>query len=107
MSSRLFSHTFLKVEIWYSLKDISTDYGRPMQPFFIEIQNFWAWADKLGRLGRLGYFQPNYQHPFCYSEFLVHVFNCSIIISKKKPEPLYPHPKYLFGIGIYIWAANN
>ena len=25
------------------------DYGRPMKPFFIEIQNFWAWADKLGR----------------------------------------------------------
>ena len=26
-----------------------TDYGRPMKPFFIEIQNFWAWANKLGR----------------------------------------------------------
>ena len=26
-----------------------TDYGRPMKPFFIEILNFWAWADKLGR----------------------------------------------------------
>ena len=25
----------------------TTDYGRPMKPFFIEIQNFWAWADKL------------------------------------------------------------
>ena len=24
-----------------------TDYGRPMKPFFFEIQNFWAWADKL------------------------------------------------------------
>ena len=24
----------------------STDYGRPMKPFFIEFQNFWAWADK-------------------------------------------------------------
>ena len=27
------------------------DYGRPMKPFFIDIQNFWAWADKLGYLG--------------------------------------------------------
>ena len=27
----------------------ATDYGRPMKPFFIEIQTFWAWADKLGR----------------------------------------------------------
>jgi hypothetical protein len=26
-----------------------TDYGCPMKTFFIEIQNFWAWADKLGR----------------------------------------------------------
>ena len=26
-----------------------TDYGRPMKPFFIEIQNFWAWAENLGR----------------------------------------------------------
>ena len=25
------------------------DYGRPMKPFFIEIQNFWAWAGKLGK----------------------------------------------------------
>ena len=26
-----------------------TDYGRPMKPFFIEIQNFCAWADKLNK----------------------------------------------------------
>ena len=26
-----------------------TDYGRPMKPFFIEIQNFWALAEKLDR----------------------------------------------------------
>ena len=25
-----------------------TDYRHPMKPFFIEIPNFWAWADKLG-----------------------------------------------------------
>ena len=73
-----------------------------MKPFFIEIQYFWAWADNLGRwiVGHLGYFRPNYrsQHPFWYSESLVHYFY-------KKTEPLYPHPKY--GIGIWIWAANN
>jgi hypothetical protein len=28
---------------------VRTDYGCPMKPFFIEIQNFWALADKLGR----------------------------------------------------------
>ena len=26
-----------------------TDYGRPMKPFFIEIPNFWAQADNLGK----------------------------------------------------------
>ena len=26
-----------------------TDYGCPMEPFFIEIPNFWTWADNLGR----------------------------------------------------------
>jgi hypothetical protein len=39
------------------------DYRCPIKPFFIEIQNFWAWADKLGRLifRHLGYYWPNYQ----------------------------------------------
>ena len=43
-----------------------TDYGRPMKPFFIEILNFWALADNLGRyiLGHFRYFRPIYQHPF-------------------------------------------
>ena len=27
----------------------ATDYGRPIKPFFIEIINFLAWADNLGR----------------------------------------------------------
>ena len=63
----------------------STDYGRPMKPFFIEIPNFWAWTDKLGRsiLGNLGYFWPNYQHTFWYCESLAHVFHYSTIISTK------------------------
>ena len=25
----------------------------------------------------------------------------------QETKPLYPHSKYLFGIGIWIWAANN
>jgi hypothetical protein len=27
--------------------------------------------------------------------------------SYKKTKPLYPNPKYLIGIGIWIWAAKN
>ena len=46
-----------------------TDYGRPIKPVFIEIQNFWQgqtnWPDKFW--GIWGYFRPNYQHPFWYS----------------------------------------
>ena len=40
---------------------IFTDYGHP-DSFFSKILNFWAWADKLGRIfwGHFGYFQPNY-----------------------------------------------
>ena len=58
----------------------STDFGRPMKP------NFWAWTDKLGRyfLGSFGQVQ---------------VFHYSTIIFTKT-KPLYPHPKYLFGIAI-------
>ena len=28
---------------------LGKDYGRPMKHYYIEIQNFWAWAEKLGR----------------------------------------------------------
>ena len=79
----------------------STDYGHPMKPFFIEIQNFWAWEDKQGKqiMWRLGYFRPNYQHPFWYSESLAHVFHYSIIISTKKLS-LYIHIFNIFsGLG--------
>ena len=55
----------------------------------------------------LFYFRPNYQHPFWCIESLVHYFRYSIIISKKHPKPLYPHPKYLFGILILIWASKR
>ena len=30
-------------------REIYNDYGRPMKAYFIEIQNFQAWEDKLGR----------------------------------------------------------
>ena len=38
----------------------------PRESFFSKIQNFWAWADKLGRnfMRHLGYFWPNYKHYF-------------------------------------------
>ena len=42
-------HRYICLEIDGKKIDRITDYGNPMKPFFIEIQNFWAWADKLGR----------------------------------------------------------
>ena len=42
-------HATIKNECEIQVLDSVTDYGRPMKPFFIEIQNFWAWADNLGR----------------------------------------------------------
>ena len=44
----------------------------------------------LGRqiLGHMGYFRLNYQHPFWYSDSLVHAFNYSTIISIHIPNIL-------------------
>ena len=79
----------------------STDYGHPERAFS---KNLELLADILGHLG---YFWPDYQHPFCYCKFLVHVYHYSTIISTKKTKPLYPTPKYLFGSGIWMLAAKN
>ena len=72
-----------------------------MKPSFIEIPNFLAWADNLGRLifGHLAHFQRIYQHPFWYSESQS-MFSINQQLFLQKIKPLYPNPKYLFGIGI-------
>ena len=64
------------------------DYGRPMKPFFIEVPNLWAWADKF-----LGYFRPNYQHPFWYNESIVLVFIFNHYLNKS----LYITSQTFFG----------
>ena len=81
----------------------TTDYGH-LSELFSKISNFWAWADILGWniLRHLRYFWPDYQHPFWYCESIF-----SIRYFYKKSKPLYPTPKYLFGSGIWIWAAKN
>ena len=79
-----------------------------MKPFFIEIPNFWDWADKWadkfwdiwGIFGRnisthFGTVSPLYMFSNIQPLFL------------QKTKPLYPHPKCLFGIGILILAAKN
>ena len=83
---------------------LHTDYGRPKKPFFIEIPNFWAWADNLGRyiFMYLGYFQPIISTHFGTLSPL-----SMFSTNHQKTKPLYPNPEYWFGIGIWIWSAKN
>ena len=51
-----------------------------------------------------------YFWPIWYCESPVHVFHESTMVDHyfyKKTKPLYPNPKYLFGIGIWICAEKN
>jgi hypothetical protein len=75
----------------------STDYGRPMEPFFIEITNFWAWADTFWVIwGIFGQFiSTHFGTVSPLSRFFI---NQSLFLQKAKP--LYSNPKYVFGIGI-------
>ena len=75
-----------------------------MKPFFIEIQNFWAWADTFW--GIWGIFCQTISTHFGRVSPLSMI---SIIqpLFLQKTTPLYPTPKYLFGSGIWIWAAKN
>jgi hypothetical protein len=67
-----------------------------MKPFFIKIHNFWAWADKF--LGIRGIFGPTISTHFSALVFMFS--NIQPLFLKKKTKTLYPHPEYLFGIGI-------
>ena len=76
-------------------------------------KTFWAWADKLGRWivllvgqgiwGFLG--QTISTHFGTVSPSSMFSMNQSLFL--QKTEPLNPHPKYLFGIEIWIWDAKN
>ena len=84
--------------------DCTTDYRRPLKLFFIEIQNFWAWAGKFW--GIWGIFSQTISTHFGTASPLS-MFSIIQPLFLQKTKPLYPHPKYLFGIGIWIWAAKN
>ena len=83
----------------------TTDYERLIKPFF-------HWNTELLGLGRqIG--QINSEAFGVFSNISTHfgsmkplsMFSKTIISTKTKPS--YPHPKYLFGIEIWIWAAKN
>ena len=65
--------------------------------FFIEIPNFWAWADKFwGIVGTFGRFIST--HFGTVSPLSMFFINQPLFLQKAKS--FYPNPKYLFGIGI-------
>ena len=81
-----------------------TDYGCPIMPFFIKSQTFGLgqtiWADNLwGIWGIFGQFIIT--HFGTVSPLSMFSNNQPLFLQKTKP--LYPNPKYLFGIGIRIW----
>ena len=75
----------------------STDYGRPMMPFFIEI------LLNLGIWGTFGWFISTHFGTVS----LLSTFSIDQPLFLQKTKLLYPNPKYFFGIGIWIWAAKN
>ena len=70
-----------------------------MKHFFIEIQNFWAWADKLGgQIGQIysgafGVFSAELSAPMSMFSIIQPLF-------LQKTKLLYPRPKHLFGIEV-------
>ena len=65
--------------------------------FFIEIHNFWAWADKFWViLDILG--QTSSTHFGAVNSLSMFFIIQPLFLQKTKP--LYQHPIYLFGIGI-------
>ena len=99
------SQTFMSFLIIVIIE--GTDYGRPMKPFLTEI-NFLAWEDKLGHKfwGIWGIFGQTISTHFDTVSPLS-MFSVIQPLYLQKTKPLYPHPKYFFGIGILIWAAKN
>ena len=63
---------------------------------------FFKHLELLG-LGR-NILRPDYQHPFWFCEFFVHVFNYSTKLFLQKTKPLYPTFKWS---GIGVWATKN
>ena len=85
---------------------LPTDYRRSMKPFFIKVKNFSAWDKFWGIRGIWG--QTISTHFGTMSALSMFSIIQPLFQQKTKSLlALYPHPKYLFGIGIWIWAAKN
>ena len=86
------------------LNACTTDYGRPMNFKLLSLGRQFGHIN----FGAFGVFSAELSAPIlvmwvpCLCFFLsINNYFC------KKTKPLYPHPKYLVGIGIWIWATKN
>ena len=77
--------------VTHSFKVACPQYSRLMKPFFFEIPNFWV--DKFW--GIKGIFSRTIS-----THFGTVMFSIFQLLFRQKIKPLYPHPKYLFGIWV-------
>ena len=68
-----------------------------MKPFFIEIPNFWAWADNFWGIW---VFLEQFIIPHLGTVSPFSMFSIDQPVFLQKTKPLHPNPKHLFGIGI-------
>jgi hypothetical protein len=73
-----------------------------MKPFFIQIPNFWALADNFGQIyiGAFGGIFGQFISTHFGTVSPLSMFSINQPLFLQKTQPLYPNPKYLFGIGI-------
>ena len=99
---------FMRV-IFTHFMTVLTDYGRSMKPFFsLKLRTFGLgqtiWADQFwvirGIFGRFSSTHFGTVSPLSLFYIIQPLF-------LKKTKTLYPHPKYLFGIGIWILGTKN
>ena len=115
-------HDYLHIATYSTFRDIrvrkysrymsmiwDTDYERPMMPFF-------RWNPKLLNLGRqigqisfgaFGEFSAELLSTHFGTVSPLSIFSIIQSLFLKKTKLLYSHPKYLFGIGIWIWATKK
>jgi hypothetical protein len=81
-----------------------------MKPFFIKIPNYVFSLDiQFGQIHFMGIW--GILGRFISADFGIEsslsMFSINQSLFLQKTKPLYPNPKYLFGIGISICAAKN
>ena len=88
----IYCDCYVWTSLWQSI--VCMDYGHPMKLFFIKIP---IWADRFWRIW--GIFEQFISTHFGTVSPLS-MFSIKQQLFLQENQPLYPNPKYLFGIGI-------